>query len=240
MLVLLDTPQDLAECERDLGVPVGQLLSPTTRRLLQDASRPWAMDNGAFGSFSAATFTTMLEREARRRNECLFVTVPDIVGSARRTLEVFDRWKARLGGWRLALVCQDGQEDFPIPWDEIDAVFIGGSTQWKCGPHAAHIVRTAKILDKWVHAGRVNTPLRFRHFEELGADSCDGTGMARHTHMREAVAARHDQQELLDGGFEIGLAVEKVGDRLVQENQLVDAERIGVDGEGEGAAHGRL
>ena len=46
-----------------------------------------------------------------------------LVPDARRTLEIFERWHGRLSGWRLALVCQDGQEDLPMPWDEIAAVF---------------------------------------------------------------------------------------------------------------------
>jgi len=121
------------------------------------------------------------------------VTVPDVVGSARRTLEVFHHWKQRLAGWKLALACQDGQEHLPIPWDEIAAVFIGGSTNWKCGVHAVHIVKAARALGKWVHAGRVNHPDRFEHFEKLQVDSFDGTGVSRYSHMRKAIANRASQ-----------------------------------------------
>lgn len=38
-----------------------------------------------------------------------------------------------------------------------------------------------------VHIGRVNTPGRFERFEKLGADSIDGTGLARYSHMRAAI-----------------------------------------------------
>jgi EAL domain-containing protein (putative c-di-GMP-specific phosphodiesterase class I) len=76
-------------------------------------------------------------------------------------------------------------------------VFIGGSTSWKCSVHVERIIKTAKLFEKRVHAGRVNTPERFKHFEKLGADSCDGNGIGRYTHMREAVADRHIQQELI-------------------------------------------
>jgi hypothetical protein len=113
-------------------------------------------------------------------------------------LEVFERWKSRLGGWNLALVCQDGQEHLPIPWDDISAVFIGGTTNWKCSVHAEQIVKAAKALEKWAHVGRVNDPGRFKHFEAMGADSCDGTGIARYSHMREAIAQRHRQGEIFD------------------------------------------
>jgi hypothetical protein len=175
---------------------VGQLLSPLTRYNLRDPNRPWAIDNGGFSSFNAKAFEALLEREQHHKDRCLFVTVPDIVGSARRTLEVFDHWKKRLTGWKLALVCQDGQEDLPLPWSEISAVFIGGTTTFKCSDHAAHIIKAAKALVKWTHVGRVNHAARFDHFGKLGVDSIDGTGIARFTHMREAIANRHRQASL--------------------------------------------
>lgn len=196
MIALLDNGQDLDECATEIGCDVGQLLTPLTRYRLRDPARPWAVDNGAFAGFDADAFLALLAREEHHRERCLFVTVPDIVGSARRTLEVFERWKGRLAGWPLALACQDGQEHLPIPWDDIAAVFIGGSTGWKSSEHAGHIVKAAKALGKWAHIGRVNHPARFSHFEELGADSCDGSGMARYTHMRQAIANRHEQGSL--------------------------------------------
>jgi hypothetical protein len=197
MLALLDNGQDLAQCERELGCPVGQLLTPLTRYNLRDPSRPWAIDNGGYTALDIASFWSLLAREEHRRADCLFVTAPDVVGSARRTLEIFEHWKSKLDGWKVALVCQDGQENLPLPWDEIEAVFIGGSTSWKCGPHAEHIVRAALALEKWVHVGRVNEPGRYEHFAKLGAHSCDGTGIARYTHMREAIASRHVQGDWL-------------------------------------------
>lgn len=196
MIALLDNGQDLDACAAELRCEVGQLLAPPARTL-RDPSKPWAIDNGAFARFDAREFTYMLAREQHQKERCVFVTVPDVVGSARRTLELFDYWKPRLFGWNLALACQDGQEDLPIPWSEIAAVFIGGSTKFKCGPHAEHIIRAAKAMGKWVHIGRVNHAARFEHFEKLGADSFDGTGIARYTHMREAIGAR-DQQHALE------------------------------------------
>jgi hypothetical protein len=196
MIVLLDNGQDLATCSQELGCEVGQLLTPLTRYHLREPQRPWAIDNGAFVDFDSDAFMALLEREKHHREHCLFVTAPDVVSSARRTLEVFERWAPRLDGWKLALACQDGQEDLPIPWDDIAAVFIGGSTQWKVGPHAQHCIKAAKALGKWVHVGRVNDPSRFEHFEKLGADSIDGTGIARYSHMREAIAKRDVQEKL--------------------------------------------
>jgi len=196
VIVLLDNGQDLDECAAEIGCEVGQLLTPLTRYRLRTGR--FAIDNGGYSRFDIPAFLALLAREEHHKDKCLFVAVPDVVGSARRTLEVFERWRLRLNGWKLALVCQDGQEHLPIPWDDIDAVFIGGSTAWKCSPHAEQIVRAAKALEKWVHIGRVNDPQRFKHFEELGANSCDGTGIARYTHMRKAIAQRHNQGDIFN------------------------------------------
>lgn len=192
-MALLDNGQDLSECAIEIGCEVGQLLTPLTRYRLRDPSRKFAIDNGRFSpGWREESFLSLLTREQANQERCLFVTVPDVVGSARRTLEVFDRWHRRLQGWKLALACQDGQEDLDIPWDEIAAVFIGGSTRWKCSEHAGHIIQAAQALGKWTHAGRVNDPGRWEHFENLDVDSIDGTGLARYSHMRKAIASRGD------------------------------------------------
>lgn len=196
MLALLDNSQDQDQCASELRCAVGQLLTPLTRYRLRDPSKPWAIDNGGYSRFDERAFSALLTREDHHKHNCLFVTAPDVVGSARRTLEIFERWRPKLNGWKIALACQDGQEDLGIPWDEIHAVFIGGSTNWKCSSGAAHIVKAAKILNKWVHIGRVNTADRFDHFEKLGADSFDGTGVARYTHMRVGVGERLNQPSL--------------------------------------------
>jgi hypothetical protein len=197
MIVLLDTSHDLTTCAVELGCEVGQLLTPLTRFSLR--ATKWAIDNGAFSGFEEAVFLSLLARQTGYPG-CLFVTVPDVVGSARRTLEVFPHWKDRLSSWPLALACQDGQEDLPIPWDDIAAVFIGGSTEWKLSKHAVACIKAAKVLGKWAHVGRVNDPARFEFFENAGADSIDGSGIAQYSHMREAIAKRHNQQRLFHAG----------------------------------------
>jgi hypothetical protein len=198
MLALFDNGQDLATCEAEIGCEVGQLLTPLTRYRLREPERPWAIDNGFFAEPDIRAFEALLKREEHHKEHCLFVTAPDIVGSAQRTIELFGLWKPKLSGWPLAFACQDGQESLPIPWDDIAAVFIGGSTNWKCSVHVEQIIKTAKLFEKWVHVGRVNDPGRFQHFEKLGANSCDGSGLARYTHMRHAVADRHKQGDIFN------------------------------------------
>jgi hypothetical protein len=177
MIVLLDTSEDLSVCAAELGgCEVGQLLTPLTGFRLRDSSKPWAIDNGAFSGFDEKAFFSRLRRQEDGENQnCLFVTAPDVVGSAMRTAEMFDIYKDRLAGWPIALALQDGQENVRIPWADIDAVFVGGSTNWK--------------------VGRINDPARFAYFEPI-ADSCDGSGIAQYSHMREAIAKRKDQRRL--------------------------------------------
>lgn len=187
MIVMLDTPQDLDECASELGCEVEQLFTPLTRRNPQHCDKPFAMDNGAFSRFEPSGFIKMLEKHEQRRHLCRFVAVPDVVACAQRTLECFNHWKGRMVDWPLAYVCQDGQEVLEIPWGDCAAVFIGGTTEWKMSKHAAAVVKASKVIGKWCHVGRVNTPGRLEYFEELGADSCDGTGLAQYSHMRKAI-----------------------------------------------------
>lgn len=197
MIAMLDTSEDLMQCRAELGCPVEQLLTPLTRFSRQNSRAKFAIDNGAFAGFKPGEFRGLLLREKDAKTLCRFVVVPDVVGSARRTLEVFEFWKYNLAGWPLALAAQDGVEDLPIPWSELACIFIGGSTKWKLSQAAEDVIRAAKAMGKWVHAGRVNTPARFEYFDEIGADSIDGTGLSRYSHMRREIWKSHNQPNLL-------------------------------------------
>jgi len=187
MIILLDTSEDLKKCQKEMNCEVHQLLTPLTRFKLQYPDEIFAIDNGSFSKFHRNNFLSLLNRNKDKKDNCKFVAVPDVVGSARRTLEVFDEWYCKLYGWKLALVAQDGQEDLPIDWNLIEAIFIGGSTAWKLSDAAAQIIKAAKLLEKWVHVGRVNTENRFDYFESLEVDSIDGTGLSKYSHMRKAI-----------------------------------------------------
>jgi len=197
---MLDTSHDLRQCERELKRPCEQLLTPLTRYKNRHANQHFAIDNGAFSRFNEKAFRALLEREWERKGLCRFVAAPDVVGDARRTLEVFNHWRHEIIQWPLALVCQDGQEHLPIPWDDIDAIFVGGSTKWKESNHAIACIKAAQALGKWVHVGRVNDPGRLAGFEALGVDSVDGSGIARYTWMRERIGeepALFDRAEMV-------------------------------------------
>jgi hypothetical protein len=197
VIVLLDTSESLDVCAKELGCECEQLLTPLTRFRRQKPFDNFAIDNGAFSAFDPNAFRQLIAREAADKTQCRFVAVPDVVGSARRTREVFGYWYGRLGGWNVAYVAQDGQEDVEIPWHDIAAIFIGGSTEFKMGKRAVEVIKAAKAMEKWIHVGRVNTPGRFEYFENLGVNSIDGTGLSRFSWMRESIYRRETQGSLL-------------------------------------------
>lgn len=142
--------------------------------------QPWAADNGRFSAPQDYTDAKYLAWLARMPvDSCLFATAPDVVGDAVATLLLSGPMYGpiRALGYPVALVAQDGLERLPemIPWHDIVALFIGGTTAWKLGPAAEGLAREAKARGKWVHMGRVNSLRRMRYAESIGCDSADGT-----------------------------------------------------------------
>ena len=183
MKILLDnSPASIEQYRARFGDVIWQLRTPLTGYKL--ANVPYGLDNGAFTRFDEAKWLKLVQ-EARTVRP-LFVCLPDVVGSARRTLELFNAFTIATVGVPRALVLQDGIGDFAIPWTQLDAVFIGGSDKFKTSEEAFSAARAAKILGKWVHVGRVNTSKRVEQWMGV-ADSCDGSGMSRFDHMLEDV-----------------------------------------------------
>lgn len=196
MKILLDcSPRKIREYSARYDYEFWQLRTPLTRNAI--AGVPWALDNGCFSSFDRETWERMVDEA--EDNRPLFVTLPDIVGDAMRTLELFDQFKLRTNEVPRALVLQDGIGRQRIPWDDVAAVFIGGSDDFKYSAEAVAAARTAKYLGKWVHVGRVNTASRVRNWAEW-ADSLDGSGVSRFDHMLEDVLKElrgvHPQRQL--------------------------------------------
>jgi hypothetical protein len=161
---------------------VGELIVPGAGNA-PDALRltpgRWAMDNGAFLGFDAGAFMRMLQRFHGRRG-CRFVAAPDAVADAHQTLHQWPFWSAviRGAGFVPALVLQDGMLVSEIPWPELGAVFVGGTTEWKLGPQARELVAYARARGLWVHVGRVNSGKRVEAIYRMGAQSFDGTGFS--------------------------------------------------------------
>lgn len=138
----------------------------------------WCADNGAFSDrWDQDTWWAWLQAKADRADTCAFAVAPDVVGDAAATLDRSLPWMPRIRalGYPVAFVAQDGLEDLPVPWDEFDVLFIGGTTTWKLGPHPRRLAAEAKARGKRVHMGRVNSYRRLRYAEAIGCDSADGT-----------------------------------------------------------------
>lgn len=188
MKFLLDKSTEIVRHKAQSHLVFGQLITPLTA--YSNWGGVFAIDNGAYTRFDHREFGRILQREAQAQKHCLFVTVPDVVGDARRTLEIWQRrdfFVNRQDGWTPALVAQDGIEYLDIPWETIPVLFLGGRDPWKDSVAAQNLVRAAKILGVHVHIGRVNTPERFARFHDLGADTCDGSGVSRYDHMLSAI-----------------------------------------------------
>lgn len=139
----------------------------------------WCADNGVFGKGypGDSGWLTWLRSNASDAASCRFAVVPDAICDHQRTYRRSDRLidTVRQLGFPAAFVAQDGAAIKSIDWDRIDALFIGGSTEWKFSRRVREIVTHAKAEGKWVHMGRVNSQRRFRYAHDIGCDSADGT-----------------------------------------------------------------
>lgn len=137
-----------------------------------------AADNGCFtnpANYSDERFFRFLESKMPK-NRTLFAVAPDVFGSHEATVErsLPILAKIRELGFRSAFVAQDGWVESSTPWDELDALFVGGSTEFKFR-NGREAVAIAKRHRKWVHMGRVNSLDRLRAAVGIGCDSADGT-----------------------------------------------------------------
>ena len=144
------------------------------------AGQMWAADNGRFSAphtYSDEKYLAWLKKKLPHVDRCLFATAPDVVGDAVATLAMSAPMlpRIRAAGYPVALVGQDGLTSAMVPWDEIDALFIGGTTEWKLSEDAYMLAQEAKRRGKWTHMGRVNSWQRFRAAAAAGYDSADGT-----------------------------------------------------------------
>lgn len=196
---------------------------------------PWACDNGSFGEFDEPAMYKMLEHVGHKPF-CHFVACPDVVWnrkeidgvelrapktngpddpgnfhlSAKATIAKFKEWAPIIKDYGLpaAMVGQDGLEQYDIPWDLMDAYFVGGSDHWKTSVASEHIIREAKARGLWVHVGRVSGGLRMNWAKDVGADSIDGSALGR---FRGAQDKRDGQARLLGA---LNEAMEPLNERL--------------------------
>lgn len=138
----------------------------------------WCADNGAFSdNFDEDQWWRFLVANAYAAADCLFAVAPDVVGDHSATLARSLPWlpKIRALGYPAAFVLQDGATADTVPWGDFDALFIGGTTEFKLSAEARALAAEAKRRGKWLHMGRVNSERRWRYAAAIGCDSADGT-----------------------------------------------------------------
>lgn len=142
--------------------------------------RIWAADNGCFArpeTFSRDRYLDWLRSRSAERATCLFATIPDVWSDAEATYQRIEDWPETLAalGYTPAFIAQDRCDQYPIPWDRIGALFIGGSDPWRSTPEFRSVVEEAKRRELYLHIGRVNSRARLQWARGLGAQSADGT-----------------------------------------------------------------
>lgn len=167
---------------------LGRLVSPRGFDRIVDTDREmlWAADNDAYAAWDEMRYRRMLAAiRATARQRLIFVTIPDVVADWHSTRDWWDYWLHETDYLPRAYVIQDGQRSDMMPWHEMTALFVGGTTTYKLSVEAAELVREAKRRGLWVHMGRVNTRRRIRYAKAIGCDSIDGTqaSMFTDTHL---------------------------------------------------------
>lgn len=172
---------------------LGQFVTPRTKNdisLITAAGHAWAADNDALAGLDPDAYLGLLDQiAAADRTHLKFVAVPDDAQMTPDGPRV--TWVGTLALWRswrralirrdlpAAIVLQDGATSDTVPWDDLAAVFLGGSTAFKESDHARALLREAGQRGLWRHVGRINT-LR-RYWLLYGAfDSYDGSGFSQY------------------------------------------------------------
>lgn len=151
-------------------VPGARYAIDNGRVVLDDKSRPTTDP-----AWSETRWRTHLEECSTLAID--WAVVPDIVGDAAATLDLWRRYRPIISALEIpaAFVMQDGAHDVP---DDADLGFIGGSDAYKLGPDAARL--TSRLLSRGtpVHMGRVNSRRRLSLARDIGCASVDGTYLA--------------------------------------------------------------
>jgi len=141
-----------------------------------EEGRRWIADNGCFkDNWNKHKWLYWLFGMAEHIETCDFAVLPDVVGNHLKTMQLYGEFYQQVKdmGYRVAFVCQDGCVPQGIP--PCNAIFIGGSTEWKMGLKARECISEGKRRQVWIHVGRINSAKRYAYFLLQGIDSFDGT-----------------------------------------------------------------
>ena len=155
---------------------LGLFTSPRSRWSVATAER-WVCDNDAFNNFDEVKFLRALDWYKQWSATCVFVVCPDVVGSAVETTALYKKWFNTITGkcFPIAYVLQDGLNLDMMPLYSCDAIFIGGSNDFKKSPIVASAVALAKKHNKHVHNGRISSKETILHTRKIGCHSFDST-----------------------------------------------------------------
>jgi hypothetical protein len=146
---------------------------------------PWALDNGAWGSFvrgqswDESAFRRCLDRWALGAD---FIVAPDVVAGGLQSLDLSLSWlpELRERTHLVLLAVQDGMDvqDVRPHLTGGVGIFVGGSTAWKWGALERWSSLT-RSLGVPLHVGRVNSARAIAACIRVGATSADGTSLSR-------------------------------------------------------------
>lgn len=171
---------------------IGHLYSPGANIAKPFPWFPYALDNGAFACWDMPTNTfhedkwqdvvpkwhKLLQWASSAIDRPRWAIVPDVPGNAKATLAKWPDGAAVIQshGLPLAIAVQDGMtvHDVQALAIQPEVIAIGGTDAFKWGSvmmWRAHFPR--------VHVLRCNSPDRLYWLEQLGIESCDGSGWLR-------------------------------------------------------------
>ncbi|MEW1657900.1 hypothetical protein [Streptomyces sp. NPDC093707] len=180
-MLYLTTPSGATVREAMAAGLIGWMNTPAQGNRLP-YGQAWAADNGRFGKGwpGAERWLRWLANHADRAADCRFAVAPDVPMNAAATLQESLPWLPRIRelGYLAAFAAQDGAEDIAMPWEELDVLFLAGTTEWKLGAGARTLVDEALNRGKAIHMGRVNSLKRLRYAAEIGCTTADGTFVA--------------------------------------------------------------
>lgn len=183
ILLVASAEHTIAKYDGNIGARnLGRLVSPKYCQKMDatiTSRRPWAADNDCFSGLDPDAYLSMLKRLPTEG--CLFVTVPDVVANHDATLKLWDEWspKVKAKGLPAAFVLQDGCHTYSDVPDDADAVFVGGTTEYKLSFNVQAIILESKRRGQWVHMGRVSTQRRIRYAQSVGCDSFDSSKFSK-------------------------------------------------------------